>query len=243
MESPGGHSRPLRVRGGASRGAAVALGRAASDAGGSPHRRRFHERKDRRPEDGLAARGDAHAASSRGPGGGAVDAAVVVSLAAILLLTADGRRAGRGWTAPLAIALAAGTLDPSLGRCPRARGIPAALVSSAWPGSSWPFCLARGRAEADSVRTPDRAALLALLLRAAAVNNPDFYYRTAHPRPAGGEGPGEGPGVLRLAKGRHRRARGLRTEAYGRTYAFPTPRVSTSVRGPRPALRHRCSWR
>ena len=150
--------------------------------------------------------------------------AVVVAMAGALLVAA-------GWpllhaaalAAPLAVALAAGLwIDPWFTHR-LLRGVPLALLVFGGAGVlAGRWLAARGMAGARAVRTLAALGLLAFLLRAAAVNHPDFYYpdlRTharlveklqekglrffVHPSEAIAE-----HGVWR-------------TEAYGRTYAFP----------------------
>ena len=104
---------------------------------------------------------------------------------------------------------------------PRARARRKACACS--PRSRcWRSCSARGRREPPRLLLP----------------------RPAHARAPRGEGPGDGARVLRLARRAAIAEHGVwRTEAYGRTYAFPyTPAFHLPFAAPRPALRHAARW-
>jgi hypothetical protein len=103
------------------------------------------------------------------------------------------------------------------------RGIPLALALFGTAGilvARW--LMARGRASARSVRILTALALFAFLLRAAAVNHPDFYYpdQRTHARLVE-KVQEKGLGFF-VSPSEAIAEHGVwRTEAYGRTYAFP----------------------
>ena len=150
--------------------------------------------------------------------------AVVVTLVAILLMLGGWpARQAAGLAAPLAIALAAGLWIHPWAVHRVLRGIPEALVvfgGAAILVARWR--LARGRAHADSVRRLTALALLAFLLRAAAVNHPDFYYPDLRTHARLVEKVQEKGLGFFVSPSRAIEEHGVwRTEAYGRTYAFP----------------------
>jgi hypothetical protein len=150
--------------------------------------------------------------------------AFVVALVVILLLVGGWRAPlAAALAAPLAIALAAGLWIHPWAVHRVLRGIPVALLIFGGIGifvARWR--LRTGRAEAGSVRVLTALALLAFLLRAAAVNHPAFYYPDLRTHARLVEKVQEmGLGFF-IAPSRAIAEHGVwRTEAYGRTYAFP----------------------
>jgi hypothetical protein len=150
--------------------------------------------------------------------------AVVVILAAAILFAAGWPLARAALLAsPVAIALAAGLwIDPWFTHR-LLRGVPLALVVFGGAGVLIARGLiARGHALPASVRTVTALALLAFLIRAAAVNHPDFYYPDLRTHARLVEKVQE-KGLSFFARPSEAIAEhGVwRTEAYGRTYAFP----------------------
>jgi hypothetical protein len=150
--------------------------------------------------------------------------AIVVALVAILLMLGGWPpRQASALAAPLAIALAAGLWIHPWAVHRVLRGIPEALVIFGGAGilvARWH--LARGRAQADSVRLLTALALSAFLLRAAAVNHPAFYYPDLRTHARLVEKVQEkGLGFFVSPSSAIAEHGVWRTEAYGRTYAFP----------------------
>ena len=150
--------------------------------------------------------------------------ALVVAFVAILLMLGGWpARHAAALAAPLAIALAAGLWFHPWAVHRVLRGIPEALVIFGGAGilvARWR--LARGRAQADSVRVLTALALLAFVLRAAAVNHPDFYYPDLRTHARLVEKVQEkGLGFFVSPSSAIAEHGVWRTEAYGRTYAFP----------------------
>jgi hypothetical protein len=159
--------------------------------------------------------------------------ALVVMLAAILLMLGGwpGRQAA-ALVAPLALALAFGLwLNPWIVHR-LLRGIPLALVVFGGIGillARWQLARlplldhTKGlRAQPESVRILTALGLIAFLIRAAAVNHPDFYYPDLRTHARLVEKVQEmGLGFF-VSPSRAIAEHGVwRTEAYGRTYAFP----------------------
>ncbi len=159
--------------------------------------------------------------------------ALVVALVALLLMLGGwpGRHAA-ALAAPVAIALAVGLWIHPWAVHRVLRGIPQALVIIGGAGilvARWR--LARlplldhtkgGRAQADSVRILTALALLAFLLRAVAVNHPDFYYPDLRTHARLVEKVQEKGLGFFVSPSEAIAEHGVwRTEAYGRTYAFP----------------------
>lgn len=150
--------------------------------------------------------------------------ALVVAFVAILLMLGGwSARQAAALAAPLAIALAAGLWFHPWAMHRVLRGIPEALAIFGAAGilvARWR--LARGRAQADSVRLLTALALLAFVLRAAAVNHPDFYYPDLRTHARLVEKVQEkGLGFFVSPSSAIAEHGVWRTEAYGRTYAFP----------------------
>ena len=150
--------------------------------------------------------------------------AVVVALVAVVLLLG-------GWplgqaailAAPLAVTLAAFLwIDPWMTHR-MLRGVPLALAVFGAMGiavARWQ--LARGRATAHSVRLVTALAVLAFVLRAAAVGHPDFYYPDQRTHARLVEKVREKGLAFFVSPSTAIAEHGVwRTEAYGRTYAFP----------------------
>jgi hypothetical protein len=150
--------------------------------------------------------------------------AVVVALAALLVVAAGwpARRAA-ALVAPLAIVLAAGLLIDPWVTHRMLRGVPLALAIFGAAGILVARRqLARGSASAASVRMLAALALLAFLLRAAAVNHPDFYYPDQRTHARLVEKVREKGLAFFVAPSVAIAEHGVwRTEAYGQTYAFP----------------------
>jgi hypothetical protein len=148
----------------------------------------------------------------------------VATLVAILLMLGGWpARHAAALAAPLALALAAGLWIDAWFVHRLLRGIPAALVVFGGAGilvARW--CLSRGRAQADSVRILTALALLAFVLRAGAVNHPDFYYPDLRTHARLVEKLQEKGLEFFVSPSNAIAEHGVwRTEAYGRTYAFP----------------------
>jgi hypothetical protein len=125
--------------------------------------------------------------------------------------------------APVALALAAGLwLDPWFAYR-MLRGVPVALALFGGVGVLvGRLLVARGRADARTLRTVFALALLAFLIRAAAVGHPDFYYPDLRTHARLVEKVGEkGLGFFARPSEAIAEHGVWRTEAYGRTYAFP----------------------
>ena len=150
--------------------------------------------------------------------------ALVVALVLALLVAAGWPRArAAALTIPIAAALAAGLwLDPWL-TYRLLRGVPVALIVFGGIGAFVGRVLvARGRAEADSVRILAALALLAFLVRAAAVGHPDFYYPDLRTHARLVEKVQEkGLGFFVHPSDAIAEHGVWKTEAYGATYAFP----------------------
>jgi hypothetical protein len=103
------------------------------------------------------------------------------------------------------------------------RGVPAALAIFGALGILVArLLLARGRAAADDVRLLAALVLLAFLLRAAAVNHPDFYYADQRTHARLVEKVREKGLAFFVSPATAIAEHGVwRTEAYGQTYAFP----------------------
>ncbi len=150
--------------------------------------------------------------------------AVVVALSVTLLIAGGWpvAQAG-GLAAPLAVLLSFGLwMQPwTLHRV--LRGIPLALALFGAAGILVArMLLQRGRADARSVRILTLLAVIAFLLRAAAVSHPDFYYpdQRTHARLVE-KVEEKGMGFF-VSPSEAIAEHGVwRTEAYGRTYAFP----------------------
>lgn len=136
-----------------------------------------------------------------------------------------------GWRLDLALALtapwcAAATLglrfDPWLTHR-LLRGLPLALVLFGGVGLLVAAVLRRrGRLSAESLRTLAALGLAAFLVRAIAVNHPDFYYPDLRTHARLVEKVQEGGLSFFVSPSKAIWEHGVwRTEAYGRTYAFP----------------------
>ena len=201
------------------------LGPTRPIAGRARDRRRFPRAEGPRPEAGLGARGDAAGRRRPAPRRRGVDAGARRG-------AGRGHSPGRGLAAP-----------PRRRAVPRRWPWPWLRACSSIPGSRigccaasrWRCscsaapacspaarCVARGRALPASRAHPGRA-------RAARVPDPRRRRQPsglllpgpAHARAAGGEGAGEGPRLLRAPSEAIAEHGVWRTEAYGRTYAFP----------------------
>jgi hypothetical protein len=190
----------------------------------------------------LALSADSHERQDRGlkldwvrfemPEGGTVrlrgaalgKASLVVALViALLALAGWPLAAAAGLGAPLALALAAGLwLDPWF-TYRLLRGVPLALALFGGAGIlAARALLARGRTSASTVRTLAVLALLAFVLRAAAVNHPRFYYPDLRTHARLAEKVREkGLGFFARPSEAIAEHGVWRTEAYGKTYAFP----------------------
>jgi hypothetical protein len=153
----------------------------------------------------------------------AAPAAVVALVFALHLLAGWPPRRAMLCTAPWCLAAAAGLLlDPWLIHR-LLRGVPLALVLFGSAGLGVGAVLRRrGRLSAPSLRILAALGVAAFLIRGLAVNHPDFYYpdlRT-HARLVG-KVQAEGLGFF-VSPSRAIWEHGVwRTEAHGRTYAFP----------------------
>jgi hypothetical protein len=136
-----------------------------------------------------------------------------------------------GWTPDLALALSAPwcaavtlglRLDPWLTHR-LVRGLPLALVLFGGAGLLVAAGLRRrGRLSPESLRTLAALGLAAFLVRAVAVNHPDFYYPDLRTHARLVEKVQEGGLSFFVAPSKAIWEHGVwRTEAYGRTYAFP----------------------
>jgi hypothetical protein len=205
----------------------------------------FEERRARVPQKGpaeLRLRADSHERQDRGlkmdrvaflpdPGvrvrlrGRALAAPVVVILLVLVLHRLLGFRTASACalTAPWAVALAAGLVfDPWITHR-LLRGIPTALVLFGAVGlwvASW---LRRGQtATAEDIRTVGALCVAAFLVRAAAVNHPDFYYPDLRTHARLVETVRTAGLQFFLTPAHYIAEHGVwRTQAYGQTYAFP----------------------
>lgn len=148
---------------------------------------------------------------------------VVALVVVILVLGGWPARLAAALAAPVAMLLAAGLwIDPWMTHR-MLRGVAPALVVFGGAGivlGRWQ--LRRGRALADSVRVLTALALLAFLIRAAAVNHPDFYYPDQRTHARLVEKVREKGLTFFVSPSVAIAEHGVwRTEAYGRTYAFP----------------------
>ena len=154
----------------------------------------------------------------------ALEPALVVALVLALHLLA-------GWDAPRALALTAPwslaatiglVLDPWLTHR-LLRGVPLALMLAGAIGLGVGEALRRrGRVSAQSLRTLAALSIAAFLLRALAVNHPDFYYPDLRTHARLVEKVQEGGVDFFVHPSRYIWEHGVwRTEAYGKTYAFP----------------------
>jgi len=150
-------------------------------------------------------------------------AAVAALVIAILMLGGWAPRPAAVIAAPVAAALAAGLVaDPWMVHR-ILRGLPGALILFGGIGiavARWR--MARGRANPHSVRVLTALGLLAFLLRAAAVGHPDFYYPDQRTHARLVEKVREKGLQFFVSPSAAIAEHGVwRTEAYGRTYAFP----------------------
>ena len=183
-----------------------------------------HERKDRGLKMDWVRLDLGPATRVRLVGRAALVPALVVGLVLALHLLA-------GWTPRLAVLLAAPwcaaavaglALDPW--RTHRLlRGMPLALVLLGGAALGVGFLLRRrGRLSAGSLRTLAALGLAAFLLRALAVNHPDFYYPDQRTHARLVEKVQDDGLAFFVSPSRAIWEHGVwRTEAYGRTYAFP----------------------
>jgi hypothetical protein len=183
-----------------------------------------HERKDRGLRMDWIHLGLGPGAGLRLTGRALAVPAIVIGLVLALHLTA-------GWaprpaillTAPWCLAIVAGLLvDPWLTHR-LLRGLPLALALFGGAGLAVAALLRRrGRVSAESLRILAALGIAAFLLRALAVNHPDFYYpdQRTHARLVE-KVQEDGLGFF-ATPSRAIWEHGIwRTEAYGRTYAFP----------------------
>lgn len=153
----------------------------------------------------------------------AAPAAVVALVLGLHLLAGWPPLRAMLWTTPWCLAAAAGLLlDPWLTHR-LLRGIPLALALLGSAGlAAGALLRRRGRLSAPSLRLLTALGVAAFLIRGLAVNHPDFYYpdlRT-HARLVE-KVQAEGLGFF-VSPSRAIWEHGVwRTEAYGRTYAFP----------------------
>ncbi|HEY8147466.1 MAG TPA: hypothetical protein VIK51_00940 [Vicinamibacteria bacterium] len=155
-------------------------------------------------------------------------AAVMPTLAvalvlAIHLLAGWSLRHAVVLTAPWSLAAVAGlVLDPWLTHR-LLRGIPLALTLFGGVGlAAAAWRRRRGALSAESLRVLAALALAAFLLRALAVNHPDFYYPDLRTHARLVEKVQEGGASFFVSPSRAIWEHGVwRTEAYGKTYAFP----------------------
>ncbi len=214
----------FQCRGGAVLERRVALGVLPATPVGASFESDSHERKDRGLKmDWIRVALGAGARVRLTGGAMGVPALVVALVLAIHLLAGWTPRTAMLLSAPWCVAAVAGLLaDPWLTHR-LLRGLPLALALSAAAGLAVAAWLRRrGRLSAESLRALAALGLAAFLLRALAVNHPDFYYpdlRT-HARLVE-KVQDEGLGFF-LSPARAIWEHGVwRTEAYGRTYAFP----------------------
>jgi hypothetical protein len=150
-------------------------------------------------------------------------ALVVVLVLALHLLAGWDLRRAVALTAPWSAAAVVGLVrDPWLTHR-LLRGIPPALVLFGGAGMVAAAMLRRrGRLGAGSLRTPAALAMAAFLLRALAVNHPDFYYPDLRTHARLVEKVQQGGLDFFVHPSRYIWEHGVwRTEAYGKTYAFP----------------------
>jgi hypothetical protein len=214
----------FQCRGGAILERSVPLGALAATAVHVGIESDSHERKDRGLKMDWLRVGLGPGARVRLTGGAAFGPALVVGLVfAIHLLAGWTPRRAALWTAPWSAAAAAGLLiDPWLTHR-LVRGLPLALALAGGAGLLVAAVLKRrGRLSADSLRTLAALAVFAFLIRALAVNHPAFYYPDLRTHARLVEKVREGGLGFFVSPSRAIWEHGVwRTEAYGRTYAFP----------------------
>jgi hypothetical protein len=153
-----------------------------------------------------------------------VTGALVIAL--VLALHGLGGWRWRGaalLTAPWSLALSAGLLRDPWFTYRLLRGVPLALGLFGGAGLLLAFALRRrGLASKGSLRTLVALGIAAFLLRAAAVSHPDFYYPDLRTHARLVEKVQEGGLDFFRQPSRYVWEHGVwRTEAYGKTYAFP----------------------
>jgi len=147
----------------------------------------------------------------------------VALILAIHLLAGWSLRHAVVLTAPWSLAAVAGlVLDPWLTHR-LLRGIPLALTFFGGVGlAAAAWRRRRGALSAESLRVLAALALAVFLLRALAVNHPDFYYPDLRTHARLVEKVQEGGASFFVSPSRAIWEHGVwRTEAYGKTYAFP----------------------
>ena len=183
-----------------------------------------HERKDRGLKMDWLRLGPGRGAHVRLTGFAAFAPALVVALVfAIHLLAGWTPRGAALWTAPWSVAAGAGLLiDPWLTHR-LVRGLPLALTLAGGAGLAVAALLRRrGALGADSLRLLAALAVFAFLIRALAVNHPAFYYPDLRTHARLVEKVRDGGLGFFISPSRAIWEHGVwRTEAYGRTYAFP----------------------
>jgi hypothetical protein len=183
-----------------------------------------HERKDRGLKMDWIRIGAGSGARVRLTGWAIGSPALVIALVlAFHLLAGWAPRDAVLLSAPWCVAAVAGlVLDPWLTHR-LLRGIPMAVAVLGGAGlvvAGW--LRRRGRLSAESMRALAALGLAAFLLRAAAVNHPDFYYPDQRTHARLVEKVQEGGLGFFVSPSRAIWEHGVwRTEAYGRTYAFP----------------------
>jgi hypothetical protein len=183
-----------------------------------------HERKDRGLKMDWLRVGLGPGTRLRLVGWAALAPAAVVALIFVLHLLAGWPPARAAlWTLPWSAAAVLGLLlDPWLTHR-LLRGLPLALALAGGAGLAVAVLLRRrGRLSAESLRILTALAVFAFLIRALAVNHPAFYYpdQRTHARLVE-KVRDDGLGFF-LSPSRAIWEHGVwRTEAYGRTYAFP----------------------
>jgi hypothetical protein len=183
-----------------------------------------HERKDRGLKMDWLRVGLGPGARVRLTGWAALAPAVVVALILVIHILAGWtpRRAAL-WTAPWCAAAVAGLLlDPWLTH-QLVRGLPLALALVGAAGLAVAAIRRRrGRLSAESLRILAAVAVFAFLIRVLAVNHPAFYYPDLRTHARLVEKVREGGLGFFVSPSRAIWEHGVwRTEAHGRTYAFP----------------------